>query len=62
MRDLFWLSDHAWAALKPHLPHNQRPSTIGIRAGPEGESGNAYSPRLPLPGQSPRSLRSTVQT
>ena len=23
MRDLFWLSDHAWAALEPHLPHNQ---------------------------------------
>jgi transposase len=23
MRDLFWLSDHAWAALDPHLPHNQ---------------------------------------
>ena len=23
MRDLFWLSDQAWAALDPHLPHNQ---------------------------------------
>ena len=23
MRDLFWLSDKAWAALEPHLPHNQ---------------------------------------
>src|ERR671921_642931 len=23
MRDLFWLSDEAWAALEPHLPHNQ---------------------------------------
>jgi transposase len=23
MRDLFWLSDHAWAAVEPHLPHNQ---------------------------------------
>ena len=23
MRDLFWLSDDAWAALEPHLPHNQ---------------------------------------
>lgn len=23
MRDLFWLSDEAWAALDPHLPKNQ---------------------------------------
>jgi transposase len=23
MRDLFWLSDEAWAALEPHLPKNQ---------------------------------------
>ena len=23
MRDLFWLSDKAWAALEPHLPKNQ---------------------------------------
>jgi transposase len=23
MRDLFWLSDEAWGALEPHLPHNQ---------------------------------------
>lgn len=23
MRDLFWLSDNAWAALEPHLPKNQ---------------------------------------
>jgi transposase len=23
MRDLFWLSDKTWAALEPHLPHNQ---------------------------------------
>jgi transposase len=23
MRDLFCLSDQAWAALEPHLPHNQ---------------------------------------
>lgn len=23
MRDLFWLSDSAWAALEPHLPKNQ---------------------------------------
>ncbi len=23
MRDLFWLSDKAWAALGPRLPHNQ---------------------------------------
>lgn len=23
MRDLFWLSDEAWAALEPHLPRNQ---------------------------------------
>jgi len=23
MRDLFWLSDTAWAALEPHLPKNQ---------------------------------------
>jgi len=23
MRDLFWLSDEAWAGLEPHLPHNQ---------------------------------------
>jgi transposase len=23
MRDLFWQSDDAWAALDPHLPHNQ---------------------------------------
>jgi hypothetical protein len=32
MRDLFWLSDDGWAALEPHLPHNNRASgasTIG---------------------------------
>lgn len=23
MRDLFWLSDEAWAVLEPHLPKNQ---------------------------------------
>lgn len=23
MRDLFWLSDEAWATLEPHLPRNQ---------------------------------------
>ena len=23
MRDLFWLSDEAWATLESHLPHNQ---------------------------------------
>lgn len=23
MRDLFWLSNEAWSALEPHLPHNQ---------------------------------------
>lgn len=22
-RSLFWLSDEAWAAIEPHLPHNQ---------------------------------------
>ncbi|MBB5754264.1 transposase [Prosthecomicrobium pneumaticum] len=22
-RSLFWLSDGAWAAIEPHLPHNQ---------------------------------------
>ena len=97
MRDLFWLSDQAWAALDPHLPHNQpgkpRVASAGdqrhpshsedgwtlarcaariwtgedhlrsIHAlGPEGESGNTSLPRSPLPGQSLRSLRSTVQT
>lgn len=23
MKDLFWLSDEAWAAIKPHLPHGK---------------------------------------
>jgi transposase len=23
MSHLFWLSDEAWAAIEPHLPHNQ---------------------------------------
>jgi transposase len=23
MRDLFWLSDEAWSALEPHLPHGK---------------------------------------
>lgn len=29
MRDLFWLSDEAWVALEPHLPHNQ-PGKPGV--------------------------------
>lgn len=32
LRSLFWLSDEAWAAIKPHLPKN-RPERDGLMTG-----------------------------
>ena len=29
----FWLSDKAWAAVEPHLPHNQRVPGVSMTAG-----------------------------
>ncbi|MGI8851707.1 MAG: hypothetical protein ACR2GC_00100 [Methyloceanibacter sp.] len=32
MEHLFWLSDEAWAAIKPHLPTNQPGARRNLRA------------------------------